>query len=75
MRFKRLPKQPHLARVRPNQAQQHANRRRLAGAVWSKKTVDTRGRHQQVEIVHRDLRAEATRQATRFDQVVVYPHQ
>ncbi|HEX5887650.1 MAG TPA: hypothetical protein VFY61_03060 [Pyrinomonadaceae bacterium] len=69
-----LPKQAHLTRIRPNQPQQHANRGRFTGAVWPKKTVNSRRRNQQIQIVNGDLRAKAAAQPARLDQVLLVLH-
>src|ERR1051325_9454198 len=43
--IQRLAKQTNFTCSRPNQSEQHPDRGRLAGAVWTKKAVDTGGRH------------------------------
>ena len=46
----------HLAAARLEQADHHADRRRLAGAVGAEKAEDLTGRDLEVEIVHGDER-------------------
>ncbi len=62
--------QTNLPGVRPNQSEQHANRRRLAGAVRTKKPVNTRRRHRQIQSIYGGARPKPAGQFTGLDQIV-----
>jgi len=51
----RPAEQPHAARRRPDQPQQHPQRRRLAGAVRAEETVDLARQHGQVHPVDGEM--------------------
>jgi hypothetical protein len=57
----RLIEQTNFTCVWPNQSEQHSDRCRLAGAVWTKEAVDARRRYQQVQTFNRELRSETAR--------------
>src|SRR6185295_713366 len=58
--------------ARREQAAQHAQRRRLAGAVGAEEAVDASGRYVEIDVIHGDLRAEPARQAARRNRLAVH---
>ena len=75
----RLAEQPHRAARRAGQAEEHPDRRGLAGTVGPEEAVDAAGRHRQVQALYGDpqLAAQATEllaQAGRLDDEVAHPN-
>ncbi len=68
-RGERLAEDLHRAAARPQQAQQQADRRRLAGAVGTEEAVDGAGRHREVQLVDAVAAREALAQSVGLDGV------
>src|SRR5262249_13944336 len=63
----RLAEQADLAAVGARQAEQHADRRGLPGAVGAEEPVDAAGRHAQAQVVDRAHVSIVARQSGRLD--------
>ena len=64
--------QAEVARRRPQQAEQHTHRRRLARAVGSEQPIDAAPAHLHGEVVHRDVLAKPLCQSAGLNYQVVF---